>query len=295
MPLKLHEYDETDFSGGCLAHLNKAVDVAVTEDLQQTHTLSFEYPLYDDKADMITEHRIVSIEGQAYRLNYVTRDYSSKRITAKATRIFFIDALCCHVPTIGNDTKITMKKKIITLTLIAALSVSTTAFAAPVPRESAPLNATEAQIQITENIIGDILDEVQTGSLGYTLAAGYANTKIRKAVMANQTDGNGYGILSPIAQNAIRVMRDRQLRPDAYAQAEEELKVLLADVITAVQNGMDIDTATKEAYAKIYQSVNPNFNYDEQFSLDTCYRDIPTVGMEKFTVARKLLLEAVAK
>ena len=107
-----------------------------------------------------------------------------------------------------------MKKKIITLTLIAALSATaTTAFAAPIPRESAPLNATEAQIQITENIVGDILDEVQTGKLGYTLAAGYANTKIRKAVMANQTDGNGYGILSPIAQNAIRVMRDKQLRP----------------------------------------------------------------------------------
>ena len=47
-------------------------------------------------------------------------------------------------------------------------------------------------------------------------------------------------------------MRDKQLRPDAYAKAEEELKVLLADVITAVQNGMDIDAATKEAYAKIY-------------------------------------------
>lgn len=129
-----------------------------------------------------------------------------------------------------------MKKKIITLTLIAALSATaTTAFAAPIPRESAPLNATEAQIQITENIVGDILDEVQTGKLGYTLAAGYANTKIRKAVMANQTDGNGYGILSPIAQNAIRVMRDKQLRPDAYAKAEEELKVLIADVITAVR------------------------------------------------------------
>lgn len=53
-----------------------------------------------------------------------------------------------------------MKKKIITLTLIAALSATaTTAFAAPIPRESAPLNATEAQIQITENIVGDILDE----------------------------------------------------------------------------------------------------------------------------------------
>lgn len=189
-----------------------------------------------------------------------------------------------------------MKKKIITLTLIAALSATaTTAFAAPIPRESAPLNATEAQIQITENIVGDILDEVQTGKLGYTLAAGYANTKIRKAVMANQTDGNGYGILSPIAQNAIRVMRDKQLRPDAYAKAEEELKVLIADVITAVQNGMDIDTATKTAYEKIYQSADTSFNYDEQFSLDTCYRDTPAVGMEMFTVARKLLLEAAVK
>ena len=121
-----------------------------------------------------------------------------------------------------------MKKKIITLTLIAALSATaTTAFAAPIPRESAPLNATEAQIQITENIVGDILDEVQTGKLGYTLAAGYANTKIRKAVMANQTDGNGYGILSPIAQNAIRVMRDKQLRPDAYAKAIRNWKAVL--------------------------------------------------------------------
>ena len=110
--------------------------------------------------------------------------------------------------------------------------------------------------------------------------------------MANQTNGNGYGILSPIAQNAIR---DMMLRPDVYAQAEEELKVLLADVITAVQNGMDIDTATKTAYEKIYQSADTSFNYDEQFSLDTCYRDIPAVGMEMFTVARKLLLEAAVK
>ncbi len=111
-----------------------------------------------------------------------------------------------------------MKKKLITLTLIAVLS-ATTAFAAPIPRESTPLNATEAQIQITENLISDILDEVQSSNLGYTLAAGYANTRIRKAVMANQTDGNGYGILSPIAQNAIRIMRDMQLRPDAYSLA----------------------------------------------------------------------------
>ena len=186
-----------------------------------------------------------------------------------------------------------MKKRIFTLIITAALTVSsTTAFAAEIPRETTPLNATEEQIQIVENLISDILDEVQAGKFGYTLAAGYANTRIRKAVMANQTDGNGYGILSPIAQNAIRIMRDMQLRPDSYAQAEEELKVLLADLITEVQNGKNYMEAVKEAYEIIYKSVDASFNYDEQFSLDTCYRDIPTVGMEKLTVARKLLLEA---
>ncbi len=183
-------------------------------------------------------------------------------------------------------------KNFIAIILSITTITSTTAFAAEIPRETAPLNATEQQIQITENLISDILDEVQSGNLGYTLAAGYANTRIRKAVMANQTDGNGYGILSPIAQNAILVMRDKQLRPDAYAKAEEELKVLLADVITEVKNGMDIEIATKVVYEKIYQSVNPSFNYDEQFSLDACYRDIPAVGVEMLTVARKLLLEA---
>lgn len=192
-----------------------------------------------------------------------------------------------------NKEEIKMKKTIITLTLIAALSATaTTAFAAEIPRETTPLNATEQQIQITENLISDILDEVQAGKLGYTLAAGYANTRIRKAVIANQTDGNGYGILSPIAQNAIRIMRDKQLRPDAYAQAETELKILFSDLIIDVQNGKDYNEAVKEAYIRIYKSVDASFNYDEQISLDTCYRDIPAVGIEMFTVARKLLLEA---
>lgn len=171
-------------------------------------------------------------------------------------------------------------------------AASTTAFAADIPRETLPLNATEEQAQIVENIIGDILDDVQSGNLGYTLAAGYANTRIRKAVIAGKTNGHGYGSLSPIAQNAIRDMRDMMLRPDVYAQAEEQLKVLLADIIKQVENGMDMNTAIKAAYEKIYQSVNPSFNYDEQFSLDTCYRDIPTVDMAMFNRARKLLNDA---
>ena len=183
-------------------------------------------------------------------------------------------------------------KKFIAIILSIITMTSTTVFAANIPRETAPLNATEEQVCIVENIIGDILDKVQDCNLGYTLAAGYANTRIRKAVIAGETSGHGYGILSPIVQNAIRVMRDMMLRPDVYAQAEEQLKILLADIITEVKNGMDMNTATKAAYEKIYQSVNPSFNYDEQFSLDTCYRDIPAVDMAMFTVARKLILEA---
>ena len=71
-----------------------------------------------------------------------------------------------------------MKKKIFTLIITVALTtMSTTTFAAKIPRESTPLNATEEQTQIVENLIGDILDEVQNGNLGYTLAAGYANTQ----------------------------------------------------------------------------------------------------------------------
>ena len=71
-----------------------------------------------------------------------------------------------------------MKKRIFTLIIAATLTAaSTTAFAADIPRETLPLNATEEQAQIVENIIGDILDDVQSGNLGYTLAAGYANTQ----------------------------------------------------------------------------------------------------------------------
>jgi hypothetical protein len=68
---------------------------------------------------------------------------------------------------------------------------------------------------------------LQCSNLGYTETAGYANTRVRKAVIAGETNGPRYGILSPIAQNAILDIRDMYLRADAYNQAEEQLKVLL--------------------------------------------------------------------
>lgn len=108
MAFKLHEWNETDFTGGCLAYLNEAYDVAVFEGLQETHTVSFKYLMKDEKAELIKENRIVSVEGQAYRITLVKRDYSGSRImTVKANRIFYDDALHHHLPTIGNDTDVT--------------------------------------------------------------------------------------------------------------------------------------------------------------------------------------------
>ena len=184
-----------------------------------------------------------------------------------------------------------MKKQIITLALMAALLVSNvTANAASIPIETVPENATEEQIQIVENLIGDYLDEIQAGA-GYGMIANYANTKIYKAVLTGQTNGNGYAILSAISENALRTCRDMYLRPEVYRQTEENLRVLLADILAEVENGMDIDEARKQAHIKIYQSINPSYTPPAQHT-DFCYADTPAVDMAVYTVTNKLLIEA---
>lgn len=181
----------------------------------------------------------------------------------------------------------------ITLILTAALSVSIAAAvsAAQIPRATAPLNATEEQILIVENLIVDILDEVQNG-LGYAEAENKAEPRVYKAVIAGETNGNGYGVLLDIMKNAIFNARDMYLRPGVYQEAEDRLKVLLADTIAEVENGLDLVTATKKAHTKIYQSINPAFDPEIQFSIDTCYRDIPAVDMAVYNRTRKLLDDA---
>lgn len=184
-------------------------------------------------------------------------------------------------------------KKFSTYIIIAILMLSSiTANAVSIPKETLPITATEEQRQIVENLIGDILDEVRADRLGYSLAAGYANTRIRKAVIAKQTNGNGYGILSPIAQNAIRYYRDLLLRPDYYAKTEEKLRVLLAGLIIDIQNGKDYNTAYDEARIRIYKAADASFNPDTDMVGDFCYWNVPPVDSADFTIARKLLLNA---
>ena len=66
--------------------------------------------------------------------------------------------------------------KLFTTILTVALSMATAApaYAATIPRETAPINATEEQIQIVENLIGGYLDEINAGA-GYGMIASEAD------------------------------------------------------------------------------------------------------------------------
>ena len=80
-----------------------------------------------------------------------------------------------------------------------------------------------------------------------------------------------------------------------YADNEERVKTIIADVLTKYQNGkIDYNKACFECRVKIYQSVNPLFNPDIEFAKDSCYQDIPSVDSSLFAIARKLLQTKVS-
>lgn len=185
-------------------------------------------------------------------------------------------------------------KNIIIGIMLTSIAMGTTAQAAVVPIESAPIRAPQEAVIITERLVSGVLDEVTNG-LGYADAKNKTNNIIFNAVINGQTNGYGYGILTAIANNAIFEYRDLYMRPEYYANAEIQVNALIADIITAVENGKDYEQARKEAYTRIYQSVNPAYNPDEYFMVDFCYWDMPAVDSAMFNRARKLLLEAVAR
>lgn len=183
-------------------------------------------------------------------------------------------------------------KTFISIILSVIIMTSITVFAAEIPIETYPENATAESAAVTEKLISGILDEVQNG-LGYQMASARANTIIRKAVIDKQTNGYGYGILSPIAQNAIRYYRDMYLRPDYYAETENTVKALIADLIIEVENGMDYETVKDKAYTRIYQSANPNYNPKIDKASDFCYWDVPPVNSVMLIQVRKQLKNAM--
>ena len=184
-------------------------------------------------------------------------------------------------------------KKIKTFLTAAAIlaAITQSAYAAEIPVECAPENATPESIAITENLISPILDEVQNG-LGYQPAWCKAHNAVFNAVLAGNTNGYGYLDLAAVARNALIYYRD-VYRPEYYAENEAAAKALLSDLICEVENGTkDYDTALKEAYTKIYQTINPAYVPNEEIGIDRIYLDIPAADTVMFTQARKLLKEA---
>ncbi len=186
----------------------------------------------------------------------------------------------------------TFKITILTFLTAVLLTNSISAYANNIPRQVIPDGTPQAAVDVTEKIIGNTLSKVQNG-YGYAPARIEVNNAIRTAVLANKTNGYGYGLLAAIANNAIYESRDIYLRPAYYKAAEQKVKLLISDLITAVQNKtMTYEAARKEAYTRIYRSINPNFNPDSCLMTDFCYWDIPVVDSAMFNRARKLLLNA---
>ena len=179
-------------------------------------------------------------------------------------------------------------KAIIILTLVSIFA--TTTYAAEVPRESAPGNATNEAIIVVENFIGDILTEVQNG-LGYADARAKSNRIFFNAWLNGQTNGYSYGDLVDIANAAIWQYRDMYLRPDFYTNNLEKVRTIIAPVIGDYKLGK-ITYAEAEFNARnmVYQSVNPSFNPDVEYMKDPLSRDIPSVDNSLFILARKLIL-----
>ena len=67
-----------------------------------------------------------------------------------------------------------MRKVSIILIAISIIASAIVVNAAPVPRESAPCNATEHQIIVAESFISGVLDEVKNG-MGYADARAKSN------------------------------------------------------------------------------------------------------------------------
>lgn len=181
-------------------------------------------------------------------------------------------------------------KAIVILIMVSVFT--TTTYAAEVPRESVPCNATEEAIITAEGLIGDILTEVQNG-LGYADARAKSNRIIFNAFLHGRTNGFSYGALVDIANGAIFHYQNAYLRPNFYAENVERIRSIVAPVIDDYKNGkITYAEAEFNARVKIYQSINPLFDPDVEFAKDPIYRDMPPVDNSLFAIARKLILES---
>lgn len=106
--LKLYQYTAMFTGGGaaitdCIAVLDEASNVKLTQEINRDYTLDFDYPYNSDKASMIKENYTVECEGQRYRIMKITRENSGNEVMrVSCTHIFHAGLKGYHVPTFGG-------------------------------------------------------------------------------------------------------------------------------------------------------------------------------------------------
>ena len=106
--LKLYQYIATSIGGGavlndCIAVLDEASNVKLTQEINKDYTLDFDYPYYSDKEKDIKENYIVECEGQQYRIMKISREVNGNDIMhISCTHIFHAQLKRYHVPTFGG-------------------------------------------------------------------------------------------------------------------------------------------------------------------------------------------------
>lgn len=114
--LRLFEHDASDFTSGQTAVLGDAVNVKLTREINGNCTLSFDYPMNDEKADLLEENMIAVCEEQAYRIIKLTRSYDGRSvINAECLHIYDADSQKIHlqnVPDMIGKTPLAVMKKI---------------------------------------------------------------------------------------------------------------------------------------------------------------------------------------
>ena len=123
--LKLYQYIATSIGGGavlndCIAVLDEASNVKLTQEINKDYTLDFDYPYYSDKSNNIKENYIVECEGQQYRIMKISREVNGNDIMhISCTHIFHAGLKSYHVPTFGGteDTIGALPRDVITAAL----------------------------------------------------------------------------------------------------------------------------------------------------------------------------------
>lgn len=101
--LKLFDYDAKSFESGQIAILQDAVNVKISHEINGNHTLSFEYPISDEKSEIIEENKIIVCEGQGYRIMKTTRSLEgSNTLSVDCMHIYNADAPKIHLQNIPD-------------------------------------------------------------------------------------------------------------------------------------------------------------------------------------------------